>query len=196
MRRLKHPNIIQFVDVFETADQLMMIMEYCPGDELFDVILARKFFSEDDAKPVFAQICRALFYLHSLNIIHRDIKPENVLVSEVSSVLFCSLEQNILYENSHILQVLLSTFSLDTMHAYRARFEYVCTATLLVDESRTPSLDSHVYHFILILFIHPDPFTFFLSLILFPDLFYFISFICFLSVIKSLPFYFLPFFFP
>ena len=82
MRRLKHPNIIQFVDVFETSDQLMMIMEYCPGDELFDVILARKFFSEEDAKPVFAQICRALFYLHSLNIIHRDIKPENVLVSK------------------------------------------------------------------------------------------------------------------
>ena len=87
MRRLKHPNIIQFVEVFETADQLMMIMEYCPGDELFDVILARKFFSEDDAKPIFAQICRALFYLHSLNIIHRDIKPENVLVSGCSLAL-------------------------------------------------------------------------------------------------------------
>ena len=96
MRRLKHPNIIQFVDVFETADQLMMIMEYCPGDELFDVILARKFFSEEDAKPVFAQICRALFYLHSLNIIHRDIKPENVLVSEICSILFCRTEHSAL----------------------------------------------------------------------------------------------------
>jgi serine/threonine protein kinase len=80
MRRLKHPNIIQFVDVFETSDQLMMVMEYCQGNELFDVILARKFFTEQDAKPIFAQICSALFYLHSLNIIHRDIKPENVLI--------------------------------------------------------------------------------------------------------------------
>ena len=83
MKRLHHPNIIQFVDVFEDADHLMMIMEFCPGQELFDVILNRKFFQEEDAKPIFAQIARALFYLHSLNILHRDVKPENVLISSI-----------------------------------------------------------------------------------------------------------------
>lgn len=80
MRRLDHPNIIKFIEVYETTDQLMMVMEYCPGDELFDVILARKVFSEEDAKPIFAQVCKAIYYLHSLNIIHRDVKPENVLI--------------------------------------------------------------------------------------------------------------------
>jgi hypothetical protein len=83
MKRLHHPSIIQFVDVFEDADHLMMIMEFCPGQELFDVILNRKFFQEDDARPIFAQIARALFYLHSLNIIHRDVKPENILISNI-----------------------------------------------------------------------------------------------------------------
>jgi hypothetical protein len=83
MKRLHHPNIIQFVDVFEDADHLMMIMEFCPGQELFDVILNRKFFQEDDAKPIFAQVARALYYLHSLNILHRDVKPENVLISNI-----------------------------------------------------------------------------------------------------------------
>jgi hypothetical protein len=83
LKRLHHPNIIQFVDVFEDADHLMMIMEFCPGQELFDVILNRKFFQEDDAKPIFAQIARALYYLHSLNILHRDVKPENVLISNI-----------------------------------------------------------------------------------------------------------------
>jgi calcium-dependent protein kinase len=80
MKRLNHPNIIQFIEVYETPNELMMVMEYCPGDELFDVILARRFFSEHDAKPLFYQIAKALHYLHCLNIIHRDIKPENVLV--------------------------------------------------------------------------------------------------------------------
>lgn len=83
MKRLHHPNIIQFVDVFEDADHLMMIMEYCPGKELFDVILERRHFQEDDARPIFAQIARALYYLHSLNILHRDVKPENVLISAI-----------------------------------------------------------------------------------------------------------------
>jgi len=80
MRRLRHPNIIQFVEVFESVDQLMVVMEYAPGRELFDVILERKYFSEEDAKPIFAQIASALQHLHSMDIIHRDIKPENILI--------------------------------------------------------------------------------------------------------------------
>jgi serine/threonine protein kinase len=81
MKRLHHPNIIEFVEVYEDADHLMTVMEYCPGKELFDAILERKYFQENDARPIFAQIARALYYLHTLNILHRDIKPENVLLS-------------------------------------------------------------------------------------------------------------------
>jgi hypothetical protein len=80
MRRLNHPNIIQFIEVYEDSDHLMMVMDYCPGQELFDVILSRKYFKEDDARPIFFQVSKALYYLHSLNIIHRDIKPENILI--------------------------------------------------------------------------------------------------------------------
>eukprot|EP00605_Chrysophyceae_sp_TOSAG23-4_P001256 GSChrysophyteH1.ASY1.ANO1.1367.1 assembled CDS len=86
MSRLKHPNIVGFVEGFETDEEVLMVLEYCPGKELFDVILERKSFAENDAKGVFAQVANALFYLHSLNIIHRDIKPENILVLDERDV--------------------------------------------------------------------------------------------------------------
>lgn len=81
MRKLKHRNIIEFFEVFEDPDNLMMVMEFCPGHELFDVILARKYFTEEDARPVFRQVAEALYYLHSLSIIHRDVKPENIIIA-------------------------------------------------------------------------------------------------------------------
>jgi hypothetical protein len=34
MGRLHHPNIIEFIEVYEDPDYLMMIMEYCPGQEV------------------------------------------------------------------------------------------------------------------------------------------------------------------
>ncbi len=86
MSKLKHQNIVGFIESFETDEQVLMVLEYCPGKELFDVILERNRFAENDAKPVFAQICRALHYLHSLNIIHRDVKPENILVLDKPDV--------------------------------------------------------------------------------------------------------------
>jgi len=80
MKKLRHPSIVEFIDGFETESQLLMVMELCPGQELFDVILARQCFSEADAKPIFSQVANAIYYLHCLNIIHRDVKPENILI--------------------------------------------------------------------------------------------------------------------
>lgn len=39
MRKLRHPNIIEFIGSQERPDSLLMVMEYAPGKELFEVML-------------------------------------------------------------------------------------------------------------------------------------------------------------
>ncbi|KAG5177916.1 kinase-like domain-containing protein, partial [Tribonema minus] len=85
MRKLHHPSIVNMENAFETEDQLILVLEFAQGVELFDAILARKRYSEDDARPVFLQVARALYYLHSMNVLHRDVKPENIMVRDVVS---------------------------------------------------------------------------------------------------------------
>ncbi|XP_063311607.1 calcium/calmodulin-dependent protein kinase type IV-like isoform X2 [Pelobates fuscus] len=82
--RLSHPNIIKLKDIFETPLEIAIILELVTGGELFDRIVERGYYSEQDAACVVQQILEAVFYLHSNGIVHRDLKPENLLYAEKS----------------------------------------------------------------------------------------------------------------
>lgn len=84
LREVKHPNIIELVDVFEDAKYLHLVTELCTGGELFDRIIAKSsspegHYSEHDAAAIIKSILEAISYCHSLGIVHRDLKPENFL---------------------------------------------------------------------------------------------------------------------
>eukprot|EP00531_Pseudo-nitzschia_arenysensis_P018048 CAMPEP_0116125478 /NCGR_PEP_ID=MMETSP0329-20121206/5831_1 /TAXON_ID=697910 /ORGANISM="Pseudo-nitzschia arenysensis, Strain B593" /LENGTH=570 /DNA_ID=CAMNT_0003619519 /DNA_START=297 /DNA_END=2009 /DNA_ORIENTATION=+ len=84
LREVKHPNIIELVDVFEDAKYLHLVTELCTGGELFDRIIAKSsspegHYSEHDAALVIKSILDAIAYCHSKGIVHRDLKPENFL---------------------------------------------------------------------------------------------------------------------
>lgn len=79
LRRVRHANVIQLVEVFETAERVYMVMELATGGELFDRIIARGSFTERDATRVLQMVLDGLKYLHTLGITHRDLKPENLL---------------------------------------------------------------------------------------------------------------------
>lgn len=49
--------------------------------QLFETILEKSSFSEQEAKELITPIVDAIKYCHSLGIVHRDIKPENLLFS-------------------------------------------------------------------------------------------------------------------
>ena len=45
-----------------------------------------KYFSEDKARLIIAQMVDALLYLQDRNVIHRDIKPENILIADLDKM--------------------------------------------------------------------------------------------------------------
>lgn len=79
LRRVRHPYIVQLIEVFEAPDKTYLVMELATGGELFDRIIAHGSFTEKDATKALQMVLEAMRYLHSLGITHRDLKPENIL---------------------------------------------------------------------------------------------------------------------
>jgi len=67
--------------VFENADYIYIVLEYCDGGDLFSYLEKRNFsIKEEKAANIIKQLSQAISYLHSYGVIHRDIKPENILM--------------------------------------------------------------------------------------------------------------------
>ncbi len=90
LQRLHHPSIIRLVEATWNApvggDHLLLVMEFAPGQELFDMIITKGKFSEQDARQIVAQLVSALQYCHARDIVHRDVKPENILLVSADQV--------------------------------------------------------------------------------------------------------------
>lgn len=80
MRQIDHPNIVKLIDFSESRQYYYIVLELCPGGELFHQIVRLTYFSEDLSRHVIVQVAQALLYLHEEGgVVHRDIKPENLL---------------------------------------------------------------------------------------------------------------------
>lgn len=81
MARLSHPSILSLYSFYEDASAYYIVMELCPGGELFERITTRPTYSEVEARDTIRTLASALSYMHSHGIAHRDLKPENILLS-------------------------------------------------------------------------------------------------------------------
>ena len=72
MELIDHPFIVKLAFAFQTPQKLYMIMDYCPGGELFYHIQRVERFNEEAVKFYGAQLVLALDHLHKNNIIYRE----------------------------------------------------------------------------------------------------------------------------
>lgn len=75
-----HENIVSLVDVQEDRKHFYLIMDLCPGGDLFSKIVEEGNYSERQAQKTCTQLATALLFIHSKDVTHRDLKPENILL--------------------------------------------------------------------------------------------------------------------
>jgi serine/threonine protein kinase len=80
MKLVKHPNIVQLLEVIASKTKIYIVLEYVTGGELFDKILHQGRLKEDESRKYFQQLIEAVDYCHSRGVYHRDLKPENLLL--------------------------------------------------------------------------------------------------------------------
>lgn len=83
----EHPFIVRLVHALETANEWAMIMEYCPGGDLQQVLLTEGCpgLPLQRILKVSAEVTLALEHLHSRGIVFRDLKLENVVLAKDGS---------------------------------------------------------------------------------------------------------------
>ncbi len=87
--RLEHPNIVGVHDVGKDDAQggvHYIIMQYVDGENLNELIRAKKKFAPKEALRIILEVAKGLEVAHKAGIIHRDIKAENILITTENKV--------------------------------------------------------------------------------------------------------------
>ncbi len=106
LKRLNHPNLPSIVDVIDTDDTFLIVMDYIEGKSLSSVI------KENGAQPQeyviqwAKQLCDVLGYLHSRKppIIYRDMKPSNVMLKSNGDVTLIDFGTAREYKNKSMIE--------------------------------------------------------------------------------------------
>ncbi|XP_053215800.1 serine/threonine-protein kinase 17A isoform X4 [Podarcis raffonei] len=78
--------VINLHEVYETPTEIILVLEYAAGGEIFDQCVAERddAFKEKEVKRLMRQILEGVSFLHRNNVVHLDLKPQNILLTSES----------------------------------------------------------------------------------------------------------------
>eukprot|EP00752_Nemacystus_decipiens_P011872 g10529.t1 len=82
LKQCSHPFIVSLSPggQFQTSRHLHLVLNYCPGGDLFSLLTRVGRLPEQQVRVCAAQLALALRHLHSKHIAYRDLKPDNICI--------------------------------------------------------------------------------------------------------------------
>lgn len=93
---LKHPNVIETIEISFENDRLVQVMEYCDYD-LFAIVMSNKMV-EEEINCCFKQILNGVKYIHSIGLAHRDLKLDNCVINKHGIVKIIDFGSAVVYQ--------------------------------------------------------------------------------------------------
>ncbi|XP_074659231.1 cyclin-dependent kinase-like 1 isoform X2 [Tubulanus polymorphus] len=89
LKQLKHPNLVNLIEVFRRKKRLHLVFEYVDHTVLNELDRCPRGVPEQTTKKIIWQTIQAVKFCHQHNCIHRDVKPENILITKNGTVKLC-----------------------------------------------------------------------------------------------------------
>lgn len=81
VQRLAHENIIQILGRFEAFRTYFLVLEFCHGRTLEELVLEEGRLPEGRVRAIAGQLASALAAAHRAGVAHGDVKPANVMLT-------------------------------------------------------------------------------------------------------------------
>ncbi|MBD2458674.1 serine/threonine protein kinase [Nostoc sp. FACHB-87] len=75
-----HPHIVGVIDLFREGATHCLVMDFVPGENLFEAVKRRGMLPEAEILPCICQIAEALTVVHKAGLVHRDAHPGNIML--------------------------------------------------------------------------------------------------------------------
>ena len=85
LARFDEPNIIAIRRFFKANGTAYLVMDYCDGEPLDEIIRRNGPLSPREVEEIFYPLLDGLEKIHEANFLHRDIKPANIFIRDDGS---------------------------------------------------------------------------------------------------------------
>ncbi len=151
IKNIQHPNIMEYLDRYEDAENYYIVTEYIKHGELYNYIVTNDI-SIKKCKKIFCQLLSALEYCHGNLMAHRDIKLENIMISQDKKMKIKLIDFGF-----------ATRLNLHSMHKKKCGSPYYAAPEIIYDKQYNPfkadvwSLGVVLYALITKIFPFPDP---------------------------------------